>query len=76
MSFYGNGFIVVGIDSVIAAFAENIKTVVLHVFDKITPFDGHLNLYRYLFKKSMAGWYFFALLAVGLNHFPYGILKH
>ena len=32
---YGNGFIVVGIDSVIAAFAKDIETVVLHVFDKI-----------------------------------------
>ena len=76
MSFHGNGFIVVGIDSVIAAFTENIKTIVLHVFDKITPFDRPSDLYRYLLKKSMPGWYFFALLAVGLNHFLYGILKH
>ena len=64
------------IDSVIAAFAENIKTVVFHVFDKITSFDRHSNLYRYLLKKSMPGGYFFTLLAVGHNHFPDGILKH
>jgi hypothetical protein len=25
----------------------------LSVFDKITPFDGHSNLYRYLLKKSI-----------------------
>jgi len=49
---------VVGIDGVIAAFAENIKTVVFHVFDKITPFDRHSNLYKYLLKKSMAGGHF------------------
>ena len=67
---------VVGIDGVIAAFAENIKTVVFHVFDKITSFDRHSNLYKYLLKKSMTGGHFFALLTVGLNHFPYGILKH
>ena len=76
MSFHGNGFIVVGIDRVIAAFSEHIEPVVLHVLYKITPFDGHSNLYRYLLKKSMPGWYCFTLLTVGLNHFPYGILKH
>ena len=36
MSFHGNGFIVIGIDSVVSAFSENVKPIVLHLFDKIS----------------------------------------
>lgn len=41
MSFYGNGFEIIGVNKMVGTFPQEIKAVLLQLTDKITPFDGH-----------------------------------
>lgn len=41
ISFYRDGLFIVGVDGVVASFAENMKAVILKIFYEIASFDGH-----------------------------------
>ena len=41
MAFDGNDLVSINVDSMIRTFPEEIKTILLHVSDEITPFGRH-----------------------------------
>jgi len=82
MPLYGYRLHAIGIDRMMPAFPQKMKTTFAKIANQIPPLYGHLLvsdlLYfnRHLLNQSPAYRNLFTLLFVGLNHLPQSVLQH